>query len=337
MINNSDIYLGASDKYSDLLRLYKTKMSVREIAEKLHVSQTSLYAKIKKSGLKRERRYKKKSIDIKLFKELIKIGASNISIAGKLHICTDTVIRLKKQYGYATQDEQQISKGQKGAACRTYYKKTGLRPDCPNATNVLEQYEDDVISLLKNGVSKTEIAKRYGVCTSTVYNFIHMYDIDAPIKKICDDKEQLIKESFASGESIEDISNKLNCHFSTVYSAIKNMKLSRLQSRVNRKSILGNQEEKIRQLYEQGVSGTEIAKQIGVSYPALYEFIHRKKFAQRPLKRRSVFDGRDEELMQMRQDKMTLEQIGEYFGVKTTTVWHRMQKLQSQDNEYPNI
>lgn len=337
MISNSDRCLNNSDKWSDLLRLYKTEMSMREIAEHLHISLTGLYSKVKELGLKRTPRRKRKSIDIKLFKELIKLGASNITIANKLQVSPSTILTLKKQYGFESKDEQRIYKGKKGAASRTYYKKTGKRPDCLLATNILEQYKDDIIPMLKDGTPKVEIARKYGVCYQTVYNFIHMYDIHAPVKKICDNKEQFIKEAFASGESIGDISDKLNCHFSTAYSAIKGMKLSREQSSVNRKSFLSNQEEKIRQLYEQGVSGLEIAKQIGVSYPALYDFIHRKKYAKRPFIRRSVFDGHDEELIQMRKDKMTLGQIGERFGVKTTAVWHRMQKLQSQNNKYQNI
>ena len=324
-------------QWSDLLRLYKTDMSMREIAEHLHVGLTTLYAKVKELGLKRTPRRKKKPINIKLFKELIKLGASDITIANKLQVSTSTVIILKKQYGFESKDEQRISKGKKGAACRTYYKETGERPDCQLSSNILEQYKDDVISMLKKGTPKVEIARKYGVCYQTVYNFIHMYDIHAPVKKICDNKEQLIKEAFDAGESLEDISGKLNCHFATVYKAVKNMNLSREQGRVNRKSFLSNQEEKIRQLYEQGVSGLEIAKQVGVSYPALYEFIQRKKFAKRPLRRRSVFDGHDEELMQMREDKMTLEQIGEHFGVGITAVMHRIKKLQIQNNEYQNI
>ena len=39
----------------------------------------------------------------------------------------------------------------------------------------------------------------------------------------------------------------------------------------------------------------------------------------------------------MRQEGKTLKQIGEYFGVGITAVLHRIQKLQSQNNEYQSI
>ena len=335
--HSSKCGLNNADKWGDLLHLYKTKMTMEEIARHLHVSLTSLYSKVKELGLTRERRYKKKPINIKLFKELLALGAPDKNIAKKLGVCPDTVIKLKRQYGYATDNEQKISKGKKAAKCRAYYKKTGTRPECPTSTNRLEKYADDIIKLLENGVTKTEIAKRYGVCPSTVYNFIHLYDIDAPVKKICDGKEQQIKEAFDAGVSLEDISNQLNCNMQTVYHTVKGMKLVRKQSSIKRKSILNDQEIEIRRLYEEGLSGIAIAELMGVSYPSLYEFIHRKQFAERPIVHRSVFDGHDGELIRMRQDGMTLKQIGEYFGVGTTTVLHRIKKLQTQNNEYQGI
>ena len=336
MVGHPGKCLNNSNKWSDLLRLYKTDMSMREIAEHLQVGLTSLYSKVKELGLKRTPRRKKKPIDIKLFKELIKLGVSNITIANKLQVSTSTIIILKKQYGFESKDKQRIYKGKKGAAYRTYYKKTGEKPDCPLSSNILEQYKDDIIPMLKEGTPKVEIARKYGVCYQTVYNFIHMYDVHAPVKKICDNKEQFIKEAFASGESIEDISNKLNCNFGTVYKAIKSMNLSRLHRKIKRKCILKNKEEEIRQLYKQGVPRMEIAKRVGVTYQYLNVYIQKNNFENRPYIRRSVFDGHDEELMQMRKDKMTLEQIGKHFGVGITAVLHRIKKLQ-QNNQYQNI
>ena len=324
--------LSNADKWSDLSRLYKTKMTMEEIAKHLCVSKTSLYSKVKELGLTRERRYKKKPINVKLFKELLALGAPDKNIAKKLGVCPDTVIKLKRQYGFATDDEQKISKGKNAAKCRAYYKKTGTRPECPTSTNRLEKYADDVIDLLENGVAKTEIAKKYGVCPSTVYNFIHLYDIDAPVKKVCDGKEQQIKKAFEAGMSLEDISSQLNCNMLTVYHVVKGMKLTRKQSRIKRKSILNDQEDTIRQLYEKGLSGTAIAELMGVSYPSLYEFMHRKQFERRPSVHRSIFDGHDEELIKMRQEGKTLKQIGAYFGVGANTVSYRIQKLQIQNN-----
>ena len=113
----------------------------------------------------------------------------------------------------------------------------------------------------------------------------------------------------------------------TAYRKVKEMKLMRSQSSIQRKSLLNNQEAEIKKLYDQGISGTEIAKRLDVSYPSIYEFIHRKQFAKRPNVHRSIFDGHDDELIRMRQDGMTLKQIGDYFGVSASTTSYRLRKL----------
>lgn len=336
MGNVTENHLKKTDKWNGLLHLYKSGIPIKEIAEELHISQTSLYSKIKELGLKRERCYKRKSIDVELFKELIELGIPGVEIANRLNICTDTVIKLKKKYGYATEDEQKISKGRKGAICRMYYKHTGIKPYCHTSSNVLGNHASDIMLLLKNGISKTEIAKRYGVCTSTVYNFIHLYDIDAPIKKICDGKEQQIKEAFNAGDSITAISQKLRCHTNTISRTIKKMKLLRAQNIIKRKSILNSNEDKIKELYNKGFSGAAIAKQMGVSQQCVYNFFHRKQMdlTQRKVKYCSTFYGHDDELIKMRQEGMTLKQIGDYFGVKANTVLYRIRKIESGNGEY---
>jgi len=36
----------------------------------------------------------------------------------------------------------------------------------------LDDYKDDILAMLKSGATKDEIAKRYNVCRSTIYNFV---------------------------------------------------------------------------------------------------------------------------------------------------------------------
>ena len=51
MLSTSDKRLNKSNKWSDLLHLYETEISIREISEYLNVSQTSLRSKLKEFGL----------------------------------------------------------------------------------------------------------------------------------------------------------------------------------------------------------------------------------------------------------------------------------------------
>ena len=339
MLNNSDRCLNSADKWSDLERLYKTKISMREIATHLHISQTSLYSKVKELGLKRKPRYKRKLINAKLFRELVKLGIPDISIAKKFNICVSTVLKRKKQWHLFSADEQNISKGKKGAACCTYYKETGERPECPATKNILENYKDDVIPLLESGVSKTEIAKKYGVCTSTVYNFIHLYDIDAPVKKICDNQEDLIVNAYKSGDSLEDISLKSGCAVNTIYLKIKSMGLSRKPQSVKWKSILNNQKDTIKELYYQGMSGTEMARRLDVSKDSIYACIRRMKFDanQRKVRNNSPFRKHDNEILEMRQNGMTLKQIAQSFGMAENTVLYRLRKITNTYNGFANV
>lgn len=331
-----NIKFNNADKWGDLRRLYKSKMSLREIAQQLHVSQTSLCTKIKELGLKRKPRYKKKSINIKLFKELLALGAPNANIAKKLGVCPDTVIKLKRKYGFATDDQQKIAIGKKAAECRTYYKKTGTKPICQITKSHLENYADDIIRLLKEGVAKTEIAKRYGVCPSTVYNFIHLYAIDAPVKKICDGKEQQIKEAFDAGMSIESISQTMGCFTSTVYLKVKDMQISRNVKDIKRKSLLNNQKERIKKLYYQGVSGPDMARRLGVSVHSIYECIHRMGLdqTQRKVRNNTFFCKQDKKILKLRQEGKTLKQISALFGMAENTVLYRLRKLESRNGEY---
>ena len=149
--------------------------------------------------------------------------------------------------------------------------------------------------------------------------------------KIADKRSDLLR-LYKTDMSMREIAGHLQVGLTSLCSKVKELGLKRTPRRKKKPIDI----KLFKELVKLGVPRMEIAKQVGVSYPALYEFIQRKKYAKRPLRRRSVFDGHDEELMQMRKDKMTLEQIGEHFGVGITAVLHRIKKLQ-QNNQYQNI
>ena len=321
-----------------LFRLYQSDMSLAEIARQLHVSLSTLKSKIRELGLKREPRLKKKAINEKLFKELVQRGLSNVNIAQKFHISVSTVIKHKKQLGIFSQDEERTARAKKAATCRAYYKKTGTKPEYPFGKNVLEKHKKAIIPLLEHGVSKTKIANRYGVSLSTVYNFIYLYNLNAPVRKICDGREDVIKETFDTGKSLEDISKKLNCHTSTIRRAVKGMHLRRNLQSVKRKSLLNNQKETIKNLYNQGVPSVRIAQQLGVSSTSMYAYIHKMQFSkpQNQVKRCTSFSKREAELLKIRQKGMSLRKIAVYFGVHVNTVLYRLKKLSKTSMKYSN-
>lgn len=311
-------------------QLYQTDMTLAEIAHKMGVSQTTICDKIKELGWKRTPRCKKKVVNERKLKELLKLGLSDVQICQKLHIGRYVLSKYKKQLGFYVKDEVRIAASKKAATCRAHYRKEGLRAECPNLTNVLEKYQDEIIPLLEQGTPKTEIAKRYGVCVETVFNFIHLYGIHAPIRKACDHKEQIILQAFHEGKTLKEIAKQVQCSPCTLLHKVQEMKITRSGKSVTKKSFLNDQKELIATLYQQGLSGDEIAAKLHTTNQSIYRCIRRLNLT-RPNKwaeYRSTLKGRDTELLQMRQQGMTLKQIGDYFGVKDNTVLYRLRKLE---------
>ena len=157
-----------------------------------------------------------------------------------------------------------------------------------------------------------------------------MYGIHAPIRKACDHKEQLIRQAFHEGKTLKEIAQQVKCSPCTLLHKVQEMKITRSGKSVTKKSFLNDQKELIATLYQQGLSGDEIAAKLHTTNQSIYRCIRRLNLT-RPNKwaeYRSTFKGRDTELLQMRQQGMTLKQIGDYFGVKDNTVLYRLRKLE---------
>ena len=286
--------------------------------------------KIKELGLKRKTSFRNKMVNEAQLRELVSLGVSDVKIADKFHVYPATVLKWKKKLGIYIEDDERTALSKKALNFRNYYKKTGELPECPFKTNVLEKYKDDVISLLENGTPKLKIAKMYGVSDATVYNFIHLYGLRPPAKKICGIKEEILKEAFRTGKTIDLISKKIKCSPCTVRRAIKDLKLKRDPKLVRRKSPLNNQEERIKTLFYQGVPGTEIARQLGVTSTSIYAYLHKMKFdnSQRKVKRWTPFCAYDDELLKLRKDGMSLRKLAKHFGIHVNTVVYRIRRLE---------
>lgn len=326
----SQQYHSLDKRMDELKKLYQTDMTLVEIAETLNVSRSGLQEKIKELGWTRKSRHKKKLINPRKLKELVALGCSDKQIQEKLNIGRFVLSRYKKELGFYFEDENKIFQGKKGAQNRDYYKKTGEIPECPCYTNILEKYKDEVIDLLKDGTLRTEIAKKYNVSRSTVFNFMHLYGIKSPIIKVCDKNEQVILQNLQEGKSLEEIAQELHCSSNTIYRFLHQKGLKASQREIVKKSFLNNQKNLIQKMYQQGLSGEEMAAKLNVSKASIYSCIKRfnltrpKKWAEY----RSTFKGHDKKLLQMRQRGMTLKQIGDIFGVQENTVSRRLKKLE---------
>lgn len=149
--------------------------------------------------------------------------------------------------------------------------------------------------------------------------------------KIADKWSDLLR-LYKTDMSMREIAEHLQVGLTSLYSKVKELGLKRTPRRKKKPIDI----KLFKELVKLGVPRMEVAKRVGVTYQYLNVYIQKNNFENRPYIRRSVFDGYDEELMQMRKDKMTLEQIGKRFGVGITAVLHRIKKLQ-QNNQYQNI
>ena len=314
-----------------IIELYKSEKTFVEIAKILNVGESSLTKAIAALGLKRMSRYKKRGYDIKKIEALEKLGLSHIEISKKLGVSISTLKNIYKHFGKEFSIPQDTVQVEKRIKSRNDNQLNNTVSVCPNKTNVLEKYADEIKELLDAGISKTEIARRYNVCLTTVFNFIYLMQIRAPIIRKCDDTDQ-IEKLFSHGLSQKNIAKKLNCSEKSVCKKLQELQLNRSRNKVKKYSLLNNQEDLIKELYLQGLSGSEIAQKVHAHPISVYNKIRKMGLtrANKHAEYKTKLFGLDEEIIKMRKKGMTCKEIGQAFGVTTSAVAYHLKKIRKQ-------
>ncbi|MBE6450146.1 MAG: hypothetical protein E7013_05640 [Alphaproteobacteria bacterium] len=313
----------------EVKRLYSSKLTIKQIAQKLCVSETVLYEKITTLGLERRKpRFRIKSLDKNKIIELQRLGLSKVAIAEKLRVSVTKLDTFMLENGLREKlSADKFEKFKKTVLLGKELAKQGIKSAPRNKTNKLEPFADEIEELLSEGITKTAIAKRYNVCTGTIYNLIKICNLYAPFIKKLEPKEDIIKKLFVKGFSHEDMAKRLKCSVLTIDKKIKELGLVR--QAISPKSPINDKMELLKELYKDGCSNREIAKQLNVHPVWLGKRIKMLNL-EKPNKlceRNSVMKGHDEELKQMYQSGMLLKDIGKHFGVKYNTVIYRLNKL----------
>lgn len=312
-----------------IIELYDTELTLEQIAEKLSISKTVLCNRIKELGLKRAPRLKRKNIAKEDILALEEQGLSYIKIAEKLNIGPGTLLSKRKQLGIYNPPQKVLEQTVKAAKSRAENKKAGIKLENKHKYNCLEIYLDEILELLYSGVSKVEVARRYNVNPQTVLNLLALYEIEVPIIKKLDGKDNQIKRLYNKGLSIREIAKKLNCSFITVIAKLKELNLSRQASDIKINSRLAKDEQLIKKMYEQGCSLKEIGKKV----KAHHVWIGKKIRKMGLTRANKIGDysrklcGKDKEIIKMRKKGMTLKEIGQVFGVAPNTIMYRLRKL----------
>lgn len=319
-----------SPREKDIIQLYKTHLTQAEIAKELGIGVSTLALIIKKLGLKRPVQFKYKGYDKKKIIELTRLGLSEVKIAQKLGVVVSTLRRIKKSYGLLVVSDKNKRSSDKRLNTIKTKKELGLSADCPYKTNILDKHYDQIVGLLQSGVSKTEIAKRYGVCSGTVFNFIHLNGLKAPVIKKCDNKKLIIK-LFKQGYSHQRIANELHCSIHTVNDKIQQLGIKRNRNSVKKAVGLNLKEDLIKDLYMQGLAGDEIAEKVHAHPLSVYNKI-RKMGLTRPQKwatYRSKQSEFDSQIIELRHLGKTYKEIGNILNIPYTTVSYRFKRMEA--------
>ncbi|MBE6449950.1 MAG: hypothetical protein E7013_04610 [Alphaproteobacteria bacterium] len=314
-----------------LKSLYETDISLADIAKSMGISLVSLRNKIKELGWKRQRKSLKIKLNIKKIEELQRIGLTTEQILQKLKISRTTLIKFEKENGLYIEDP--IRKKAYLTSRKTLQEKKskGLKAEVRHSWSYLDPYKDDIQSLLLKGVSKSNIAKQYNVCQSTIYNFILLHELKAPLIKKLDDKKEKITKLFNQGKSITYIAKRLDCSDVLIEREIKKLNLNRTVQEIKFNCRLGKKEELIKKMFLAGVSGQEIARKVKAHPVSVYRIIKRLKLIKNKewenCKNNHDFENK---LLEMKEKGMSFQQIGEYFGVSPATVFYQFNKLEKK-------
>ena len=323
----------SSNLDKQIIELYATELTLDQIAQKLSIGNTTLRNKITELGLKREPRLRSKNIAKEDIITLEEKGLSYRDIAYKLDIHPATLLYLRKKFGIYNPPQKVIDQQAKAAKARAENKKAGVKAEVNRKFSKLDLYLDEIVKLLKSGVSKAEVARRYNSHPTTVFNLLALHEIEIPVVKKLDGKEKTIKHLFEKGLSEQEIANKLKCSLTILITKIKELKLTREKSDIKINSRLAKEEKLIRRMYEQGCSIQDISEKVK-AHPVSVGIKIRKMGLTRAKKiseYRTKLFGQDKKLVKMRNKGMSYKEIAQALDVSPNTVMNHFKKMESKE------
>lgn len=144
----------------------------------------------------------------------------------------------------------------------------------------LAPHADYIINLYNNGVSTNKIAEMFDCNSGTVYAFLKSAGVDIRKRSLnygnMDQYKDIIIQKHSEGLSSYQISKDINVPKASVLRYAKKIGLDfsdkyKLTNPIRMK----DQEDLIKKLYESGVSGHQISKQLGYSPSQVTEFLNR--------------------------------------------------------------
>lgn len=132
-------------------------------------------------------------------------------------------------------------------------------------SSCLDTHKDEIVKLLMSGMTKLDIARRFGVSKQTLFRFMQLNQVEHSLYYRLKSSEQEIADMFGKGITIKEIAKKLNTSQTTISAYVKKMKLLRSRGDTyNKQTILERFHTQIKQMFETGLSYSAIAEALGV-------------------------------------------------------------------------
>ena len=354
-----------------ILELYNQGLEIKEIAKRLNISDTTIYKYIKE--LKEEGRIqKRKTLAKKDINKEETLGLYNSKmkvkeIAKKLNVSVVTIRTYIKELKEEGKVQNNGKEERKEEALELYNQGLEIKEIAKrlNVTSVTintyikelieegriqerknlkqrkkEEKKEEVLRLCKQGIKTKEIAKKLNLADSTIHRYIKEIEEERVKRRKTlrknskkEGNKEKILELYNQELEIKEIAKKLNLAYSTIHRYIKELgEEGRIQERKNLKQ--RKREERILELYSQGLEIKEIAKKLNLAYSTVHRYIRELeeegRVEERKSVRKSVKIERKEKVLELYNQGTEVKEIAMRLDVSVVTIKTYIKELKEE-------
>ena len=213
-------------------------------------------------------------------------------------------------------------------------------------TKILPEKRNEILRLARTKKYTTsQIAEKVGVLYSTAYNAIKRYhllqDVRKP-EKISSTKippeirEQIIKLAKTKKHTVSEIAKEAGVQYAEAYSILRNEKL--LEGLPKYTKTISDRTKQIIELAKtKKYTVSEIAKEVGIIYPAVYEVLRKNKLLDYTVKHVRQTSNQTKQIIELAKTKRyTVSEIARIKGISYYKVYDTLKRNNMLDNLLAN-
>lgn len=196
-------------------------------------------------------------------------------------------------------------------------------------SSCLDAHKDEIVKLLMSGMTKLDIARRFGVSKQTLFTFMQLNQIEHSLYYRLKNSERKIEDMFGKGITLRDIAKSLKSSQTSVSRKIKELKLRRTRSDTyNKPTILERYGDQIKIMFEKGFTLKAIADALGVHFQSIRNCIkqlglHRNRVG----KYAPTIVGRDDMLLKMCDAGIDTKSMARIFSCSVKAINYHLRRL----------